>query len=236
MCGRFTLRTPLKQVADAFDLAPTLLADGVEWPARYNIAPTQNVAVVRQRGEEGRELSRLRWGLVPSWADDPAIGNRMINARSETLAAKPAYRDAFRLRRCLVVADGFYEWKQQARPKQPYHIRLADERPFAFAGLWDRWQRGHLVIESCTIVTTAANELLRPLHERMPVILDPADYTTWLDPQRQDPEQLEALLTAYPADRMAMRAVSTAVNSARQDSPQCLAPAAAVKTQGTLFN
>ncbi len=236
MCGRFTLRTPLKQVADAFDLEPTLLADGVEWPARFNIAPTQDVAVVKQRGNEGRELSWLHWGLIPAWAEDPAIGNRMINARSETLATKPAYRDAFRRRRCLVVADGFYEWKQQSRPKQPYHIHLADDGPFAFAGLWAHWQRGDLVIESCTIVTTAANELLRPLHERMPVILDRADYARWLDPQCQDREPLEALLTAYPADRMALRAVSTAVNSTRHDSPQCLAPAAGVTTQGTLFD
>ena len=236
MCGRFTLRTPLKQVADAFDLEPTLLADGAEWPARYNIAPTQDVAVVRQLSGEGRKLGWLRWGLIPSWADDPAIGNRMINARCETLATKPAFRDAFRRRRCLVVADGFYEWKQQTRPKQPYHIRLSDERPFAFASLWDHWQRGELVIESCTIVTTDANELLRPLHDRMPVILDPADYGTWLDPQCQEPEQLEALLATYPTDRMTMSAVSTVVNSASRDSPDCLTPAAAVKTQGVLFD
>lgn len=236
MCGRFTLRTPLKQVADAFDLEPTLLADGVEWPARYNIAPTQDVAVVRQGSGEGRKLSWLRWGLIPSWADDPAIGNRMINARGESLATKPAYRDAFRRRRCLVVADGFYEWKQQARPKQPYHIRLADEQPFAFAGLWDHWERGELSIDSCTIVTTDANELLRPLHQRMPVIVDPADYATWLDPQCQEPETLEALLTSYAADRMTMSPVSTVVNSARSDSPQCLAPASPVKSQGLLFD
>jgi len=223
-------------VADTFDLAPTLLADGVEWTARYNIAPTQDVAVVRQRSGEGRELSLLHWGLIPSWADDPAIGNRMINARSESLATKPAFRDAFRRRRCLVVADGFYEWKQAARPKQPYHIRLADERPFAFAGLWEHWQRGELMIESCTIVTTAANDLLRPLHDRMPAILDPADYATWLDSQCQEPETLETLLTPFPADRMTINSVSTAVNSPRHDSPQCLAPAAPAKTQGMLFD
>ncbi len=236
MCGRFTLRTPLRVVADAFDLEPTLLPDGADWPVRYNIAPTQNVAAIRQVEGNGRVLSWFHWGLIPSWADDPSIGNRMINARSETLATKAAFREAFQRRRCLIVADGFYEWKQGAKPKQPYYIRLEDDQPFAFAGVWDHWQRGELAIESCTIVTTAANQLLRPLHERMPVILDPKDYGAWLDPVSQETTRLEALLAPYSAERMTLYAVSAEVNSPRYDGPQCLAPAAPAKTQGRLFD
>ncbi len=160
MCGRFTLRTPIKDVAEVFDLDPEAIDDFGDWPSRYNIAPSQNVAAVRyDEQRHKRQLVPLQWGLIPSWADDPAIGNRMINARSETAATKPAFRQAFRRRRCLIVADGFYEWKQGAKPKQPYYIRLAEDRPFAFAGLWESWHRGELAIQSCTILTTEANEL-----------------------------------------------------------------------------
>jgi putative SOS response-associated peptidase YedK len=235
MCGRFTLKTPLHTVADAFDLAPTVADDA--WPARYNVAPTQQIAAIRTRpGKRERELTSLHWGLIPSWADDPAIGNRMINARGETVAEKPAYREAFRQRRCLIAADGFYEWKQGSKPKQPFYIHLKSERPFAFAGLWERWRRGEQTIESCTIVTTTANELLRPLHERMPVIVRPEDYATWLNVDLQDPEQLEPLLAPYSAEAMALYPVSSAVNSARRDDAACLERAAPVKTQGTLFD
>jgi putative SOS response-associated peptidase YedK len=236
MCGRFTLKTPLTQVADAFDLAPTALPKG-EWRARYNIAPTQQVLIVREVPQSGsRELVPVQWGLVPQWAGDPSIGSRLINARGETLPEKPAFREAFRNRRCLVVADGFYEWRQGAKPRQPYFIRLKQGGPFAFAGLWERWQHGELAIESCSIVTTEANELLCPLHNRMPVILQPADYSRWLDAERQDPEKIMPLLKPVPAEAMLMHSVSTSVNNPKTDGPQCLAASEALKTQGTLFD
>ncbi|REK08622.1 MAG: SOS response-associated peptidase [Planctomycetota bacterium] len=237
MCGRFTLRTPLRDVVEAFDLDTPNRELAQRWAARYNIAPTQDVAVVRRAPDGGgRQLSFLHWGLVPSWADDPAIGNRMINARSETAATKPAFREAFRRRRCLVVGDGFFEWKGHARPKQPYYIRLQEDRPLAFAGLWERWRQGELTIESCTILTTTANELLQELHDRMPVILDPADYEAWLDPAVDDPGRLERLLTPYPAAQMTTFPVSTVVNSARLDTPECIERTAPGKVQGTLFD
>lgn len=236
MCGRFTLRTPLKEVADAFDLEPEAFQRADGWHKRYNIAPSQDVAAVRRHVAGGREAAWLRWGLIPPWADDPATGNRMINARSETAATKPAFRDAFRHRRCLVAADGFYEWKRGAKPRQPYYIRLADDRPFALAGLWERWRRGDQVIQSCTILTTEANELVAALHDRMPVLLDPEQYDAWLDPAVQDPAQLEPLLVPYPAQRMTAHPVSALVNSPRHDGPECIAPPAQGKTQSSLFD
>lgn len=217
MCGRFTLRTPARDVARAFGL--DLLDD---WPPRYNVAPTQSVAAVRQPAGEQRQLVFLHWGLVPSWADDPTIGNRMINARAETLATKPAFRKAFRQRRCLIPSDGFYEWQQQGRQKQPYYFTLADGGLFALAGLWERWEKNALVIESCTIITTAANSLVAPLHDRMPVILPPDDYELWLDANVEDVERLQPLLRPLPPEAMRARPVSTLVNSPRNDSPACL--------------
>ncbi len=235
MCGRFTLRTPLKDVAAAFGVDPATVQREL-WPARYNIAPTQDVAAVRQSSAGERELARLHWGLIPPWADDPSIGNRMINARGETIATRPAYREAFRHRRCLVIADGFFEWKRGAKPKQPFYIRRPDERPLAFAGLWERWQKGELAIESCTIVTTAANALVEPLHDRMPVILDPRDYARWLDPGASEPDRLRSLLVPCPAEALTMYPVGRLVNSPRDDTPACIAPQAAGKTQGRLFD
>jgi putative SOS response-associated peptidase YedK len=218
--------------------------------ARFNIAPTQPVPVVRMR-PAGRELVWLRWGLVPSWAKDPAIGNRLINARAETAAEKPAFRAALRRRRCLVAADGFYEWqKQQAgRAKQPYFIRLRDDRPFAFAGLWETWEakkgtgpicaqhpEGHLGkldlspfpprLETCTLLTTDANDLIRPLHDRMPVIIAANAYDAWLDPATEDPRQLAALLVPYPSDAMEAYPVGGLVNNPKNDSAGCIEPAA----------
>lgn len=237
MCGRFTLRTPAKDVAEMFDLAPRQLELAGGWRARYNIAPSQDVAVVRcQAKGHARQAAWLRWGLVPAWAADPAGGYRMINARAETAATKPSFREAFRHRRCLVPADGFYEWKRGAKPKQPYYIRLQDERPFAFAGLWDAWHQGDSAIESCTILTTDANELVADLHDRMPVILDPERFDAWLDPAAEDPARLMRLLTPYPAERMTLYPVSTVVNSPRHEGPECIAPATPGKTQGSLFD
>ena len=195
---------------------------------RFNIAPSQPVPVVRlapQQPQPQRELVWLRWGLIPSWAKDPAIGTRMINARAETVAEKPAYRAALRRRRCLVAADGFYEWQRTGKGKQPYFIRMRDDRPFALAGLWEAWEGpDHSSIESCTLLTTEPNELLRPIHDRMPVILPADDYQRWLDPAAEEPERLAPLLRPYPGGEMTADPVSTFVNSPANEGPKCIAP------------
>lgn len=222
MCGRFTLRTPpirlIEQFACTFpaDLAP-----------RYNIAPTQAVLAVRQLpGAADRQLAALRWGLIPFWAKEAAIGNRMINARSETVADKPAFRAAFRRRRCLIPADGYYEWKKIGKAKQPYRIRLQDESPFAMAGLWERWDDPATgqTVESSTILTTEANPLTADVHDRMPVILKPGDYELWLSPDLADARGLLPLLRPYPVESMAMDRVSTVVNSPRNENAECIVP------------
>jgi putative SOS response-associated peptidase YedK len=221
MCGRFTLTDPNADLAVQFDLPsiPSL-------QPRYNIAPTQPVAAVRIAAEGTvREMVLLHWGLIPFWAKDPEIGARMINARAETVADRPAFRHAFRRRRCLVVADGFYEWQKQNGTKQPFYIRLRDAQPFAFAGLWERWEGADTgVIESCTLLTTQPNELMLPLHNRMPVILQPKDYDLWLDPEMQKVESLQPLLQPYPSQEMAAYAVSRWVNSPDNDDPRCILP------------
>ena len=221
MCGRFTLTDPDQALAVQFNLP--LIPD---LAPRYNIAPTQPVAAVRVGSEGGgREGALLRWGLIPFWARDPSIGARLINARSETVAEKPAFRAAFRRRRCLVVADGFYEWQKVDGGKQPFFIRLRQGRPFAFAGLWELWQGEEgPAIESCTLLTTQPNDLIRPLHDRMPVILSPHDYDLWLDPKVQQPDRLEPLLRAYPSTEMEAWAVSRRVNSPAHDDPRCIEP------------
>jgi len=221
MCGRFTLRAPASVIAEQFRL---LDAEPLE--PRFNVAPTQPVAVVRF-GPGARQVARLQWGLVPSWARDASIGSRLINARAESVADKPAFRAAFRRRRCLVVADGFYEWRRTGAKKQPFFIRLRDDRPFGFAGLWESWEGAdHSVLETCTILTTGPNELMKPIHDRMPVILDPDDYGRWLDPGIQKPEPLAPLLRPYPSDAMLALAVGTHVNNPRNDDPECIVPVA----------
>jgi len=193
---------------------------------RFNVAPSQPVAVVRHAPtgpEPQREFVWLRWGLVPGWAKDPAVGNRMINARAETVAEKPAYRAAFRRRRCLVVADGFYEWQKTGRQKQPYFLHLRDDRPFAFAGLWETWEGAdHSALETCTLLTTEPNELVAPIHNRMPVILAPGHYDQWLDVAGAKPELVLPLLRPYPADEMAAHPVGPYVNSPAHDDAQCI--------------
>ncbi len=220
MCGRFTLRTPPKDLVEVFQLLHAL-----EMVPRYNIAPTQPVAVIR-RGATCREMSLLRWGLVPSWAKDTKIGASLINARADTIAAKPSFRTAFKRRRCLIPADGFYEWqKGEGKTKQPFYIRMKKDYPFAFAGLWEHWEGpDNSAIDSCTIVTTDTNDTLRSLHDRMPVILHEEDYDRWLDPKAQDPTQLSELLKPYPSEEMTAFPISTLVNNARNESPQCIEP------------
>jgi putative SOS response-associated peptidase YedK len=221
VCGRFTLTSSPERLAERFGL------DEVPGLApRFNIAPSQEVATVRRRdGSGARVLEMRRWGLVPSWARDPRVGNRMINARSETVAERPAFRSAFRLRRCLVPADGFYEWAGGRGPRQPYHIRLADGAPFGIAGLWERWSGPDGgVIESCTLLTTAANARLAAVHDRMPVILEPEAFERWLDPAVREPERLRDLLRPLPPERVALHPVSRRVNDPRNDDPGCVAP------------
>lgn len=221
MCGRFTLFEPDRVLAREFGVS------GFEtMKPRYNIAPSQPVAAVRlDRGGKGRELAMLRWGLIPSWTKDPGIGSRMINARAETVREKPAFRNAFRRRRCLIPSSGFFEWKKKERGKQPYYIRMRDGRPMAFGGLWDRWEGpdGNAV-ETCSILTTLANSVLVPIHDRMPVIM-PADlYARWLDPSAPDDDSLASALVPFPPDEMIAFPVGTRVNSPAVDDEGCIAP------------
>jgi putative SOS response-associated peptidase YedK len=218
MCGRFTLTSPRKVLKEFLPLL-----DLPELQPRYNIAPTQPVLAVRQLPQSARpEAVNLRWGLVPHWADDLKIGYSLINARSETAASKPAFRDAFRDRRCLILADGFYEWQKLDGRKQPHHIRRKDGKPFAFAGLWERWRKGDQPVESCTILTTDANELMRPLHDRMPVILDTSHFDRWLDPTMHAPAEVQTLLGPCPAGWLQAIPVSTHVNNPRNEDPHCI--------------
>ena len=219
MCGRFTLFEPdtiLSKEFGApiqFDLKP-----------RYNVAPSQRVAAVRSRPDSGkREFALLRWGLIPSWAKDASIGNKMINARAETVAEKPSFRNAFRHRRCLVPMNGFFEWQKRGIHKQPYFIALGDKRVMAVAGLWERWegQEGSL-IESCTLLTTEANDLIAPMHDRMPVIVAPENYELWLDAPGEDLAALQPLLTPYPPWEMFARPVSLRVNNPSADDERLL--------------
>jgi len=219
MCGRYTLKATPEVVADQFHFEEL-----AEISPRYNIAPSQLVACVRiTSGSTTREGGMLRWGLIPSWAKDPAIGMKLINARAETVAEKPSFRKSFKQRRCLVLADGFYEWQKEGRVKQPYYIRLKSERPFAFAGLWDHWASADgKTIETCALLTTEPNALMAPIHNRMPVILNPDTYDDWLDPDQQDVVRLATLLGSYPAEEMVANPVSRLVNNARFDDPRCI--------------
>jgi putative SOS response-associated peptidase YedK len=230
MCGRFVSSTPPDQLAAYFDV-DAVDEQVLERGPNYNTAPTTGVLVVRREGAE-RVLEAFRWGLVPSWADDLRIGARLINARAETVATKPAFRSAFTKRRCLIPADGFYEWtRPQDGPKQPWFIHRRDGEPFAFAGLWETWRggRGREVpaeertapsppaepLRTCTIVTTAANEAMSALHDRMPVILPRDAWEPWLDPELHDVDELRSLLVPAPSSLIEFHAVSTEVNDAR---------------------
>jgi putative SOS response-associated peptidase YedK len=232
MCGRFTLTSTPEQLAQRFGLEEPPRA-----APRYNIAPGQDVLAIRfDAGASKRVAVHPRWGLVPSWAKEASIGARMINARSETVAEKPAFRAAFRARRCLVPADGFYEWAMHHGRKQPHFIGLQGGEPFGFAGLWERWtdpSGGEL--ETCTLLTRDALENIRAIHPRMPVILDPAVYETWLDPALDDPALLSGLLKPPPEERIVWHPVSDRVNDVRFDDPACVAPAPEKPRQDALF-
>ena len=221
MCGRFTRKENFQHLAKllGIHMLPPL-------EPRYNIAPSQLVACVRTNLEtRDREYVPLKWGLVPAWAKDPRMGNTMINARAETVAEKPAFRKALRHQRCVVLADGFYEWKREGKTKQPYYIHLTDNRPFVFAGLWECWAKeGEQPLESCAMVTTGPNALMESIHQRMPVILSPKNYDLWLDLGVQNPQSLLPILQPYPPEEMEAFPTSLIVNNPRNDSPLCVQP------------
>lgn len=233
MCGRYNLRATPQEIAEIFALlrVPELVS-------RFNISPTQEVPIVRLSLTGGREFSYVRWGLIPSWAKDPKIGASMINARSDGVATKPSFRSAFKRRRCLIPADGFYEWQEVPgqKFKQPYAISLKEPGTFAFAGLWETWKDPEgSALETCTIITTDPNELMEPFHKRMPAILRREDHTRWLETPEEDAAELLPLLVPYPTEAMQMYAVSTLVSNARNESPECLKPAEPPRTQRTLL-
>lgn len=224
MCGRFAQTQTGTSVAEAFELASP-----PDVNPRYNIAPSQLVSVVTQSRQSGDRVHHFkRWGLVPGWSQDASIGHRLINARSETVAQKPAFRNAFQKRRCLIVADGFYEWQKTRgdSTKQPYLIQLKSRTLFAFAGLWERWKDSETdeTIFSCTILTTAANPVIEPIHHRMPVILSPQDYDHWLDPSYYNPGSLESLLVTGSSEQLDAVAITSAVNNPRNETPAVQQP------------
>jgi putative SOS response-associated peptidase YedK len=218
MCGRFAQKSPRAKITKKFKVeeVPPLAE-------RYNVAPTQAVLAIRE-ASGGREATLLKWGLVPRWAKDPGIGNKLINARSETVTEKPSFREAFSRRRCLVPVDGFFEWSRRGDRKRPFYFHMRDGEPFAIAGLWERWEGEGGPLESCTLLTTEANELLAPYHDRMPVIVGPDDYEAWLDADARRSELLTPLLRPYPQGEMSAYAVSALVNSPSHDGPRCVEP------------
>jgi len=221
MCGRFTRKENFQNLAALLGLPiPPPLAP------RYNIAPSQLVACVRTNPETTeREFVELKWGLVPSWAKDPNVGHKLINARGETVAEKPSFRNAFKRQRCLVLADGFYEWKRDGKTTQPYYIHFKDHRLFAFAGLWERWEKQEPAIESCSLITIGPNAVMEPIHHRMPVILPTTQYDEWLNTSLHETERLNRLLRPFPPEEMEAYPVSLMVNNPRHDQPECMNPA-----------
>ena len=222
MCGRFTLTVNPADLQDAFSnyTFPSQFAP------RFNIAPSQPILAIPNN--EKFKADFFIWGLIPIWAKDPSIGNRLINARAETLAEKPSFRGSYKYKRCLVLADGYYEWQATGlkKPKVPHFIHMQDRQPFAIAGLWDTWEGPDgSSVQTCTLITTTPNELMKPIHDRMPAILHPRDYAKWLDPTPQTPDRLQALLKPFPAEAMAAHPVRTLVNKPENDSPELVVPA-----------
>ena len=222
MCGRFTLTVDPAELKEHYEN----VSFPQKYAPRYNIAPSQAVLAIANDGRNAADF--FVWGLIPSWAKDASIGNRMINARGETLAEKPSYRGVYKYKRCLIPADGFYEWKAQVgtKAKTPYFVHMKDGKPFAFAGLWDEWHASDgSPIRTCTIVTTAPNRLMAPIHDRMPVILKPEDYDEWLDPAPRTPDSLQGLIASFPPELMDAYPVSALVNSPSNDRAECMQPA-----------
>ncbi|HLL54960.1 MAG TPA: SOS response-associated peptidase [Myxococcaceae bacterium] len=220
MCGRITVRTSASDLQRAFELTSI---EGVELRPRFNLAPTQPVPVVTNSGE--RKLELYRWGLVPAWAKDVKIGNNLINARSDTVAEKPSFRSAFKKRRCLMLVDGFYEWRTDADGKTPFHIHRKDGQPFAVAALWEEWKTPEgQPLRTCAIITTGPNAVMTPIHDRMPVILSKQGQALWLQPGEVKAEELMPLLVPYQPDELQAFEVSRVVNSTRNDRPECIVP------------
>lgn len=218
MCGRFVLTTTTEQIRQSFGVS-----DVPSIAARYNIAPTQDIVAICQNGDGYRHVRTFRWGLVPHWAKDAAIGDKMINARSETVHDKPSFRQPIRFHRCLVPASGFVEWMRQPDgSKQPFYIQRKDGKLLAMAGIWDTWKGPQQVIASCSILTTTANSLVARLHDRMPVLLSPSEYDQWLDRGITDPQQLKGMYAPYPAEPLQAIPISDLINNPRHDSPDCL--------------
>jgi putative SOS response-associated peptidase YedK len=218
MCGRFSLATEQPILQDQFDF---IINEELDY--RYNIAPSQNILVIGSNGQE-RVGTKMRWGLVPPWSKDMKIGFKMINARAETLDEKVSFKQPFKKKRCLILSDGFYEWKKQDKEKQPYRFIMKDRRPFAFAGLWECWVKGDKPLYTCTIITTTPNELTKDVHDRMPVILPPSEYDLWLDRDVNDTEKLKSLLVPFNDQLMDVYPVSSIVNSPKNESAKCLEP------------
>jgi putative SOS response-associated peptidase YedK len=223
MCGRFVSKAKKEEIEKEFKVE---IGDGNLVAPRYNVAPTQMIGAIAEI-ESLRQISSFKWGLIPSWAKDDSIGNKLINARAETLREKPSFREAFRSRRCIIPASGFYEWQKTSNgAKQPFYFYLKEKEVFGFAGLWEEWldkQTGELS-ETCTIITTEANEALKPIHDRMPVILKSDEYDFWLDEKVKDTNKLQNLLVPYPAKEMDSHAVSRSINSPAADSEELIAP------------
>jgi putative SOS response-associated peptidase YedK len=233
MCGRYRL-SRRKQVVEEYFAS---VSGDEDWTPRYNIAPTQPIPVIRQNPKEPvRELSLVRWGLIPHWAKDPSIATSTINAKSETAATKPAFREPLKSRRCLIPADGFYEWSRTGKGKQPYCFEVNEGELFAFAGIWDRWKNpsGKLV-ETCSILTTTPNAVTAAVHDRMPVILDPDGYDLWLDPGMRDVSVASELLKPYDARLIRCYPISTRINSVANDDEECSRPVEIAEAQNRLF-
>ena len=216
MCSRVTLRSERDRILREFGIEQLTF----DYKPRYNISPTENLLVLSEREGQPR-LAMLRWGLVPSWAEDPSIGNKLINARAETLAEKPSFRDAYKKRRCLILVDGFFEWQQVDRRRLPSYIHQTDDRPMSFAGLWETWNKGDEPLATCTIVTTGPNELVAPLHNRMPAIIPPEERDAWLDSDTP-PEIIRSLLRPYEGGDLEAYRVSVKVNTPGYDAPDCI--------------
>src|SRR5246127_1640558 len=233
MCGRYRLSRRKQILEEHFDS----VAGTEDWNPRYNIAPTQLVPIIRQNPKEPiRELSLFRWGLVPRWAKDSSVAAKMINARSETASTNPAFSDALKFRRCLVLADGFYEWQKTGKVKQPYCFEINDGELFAFAGIWDRWnEASSKPLETCSILTTNPNAVTSSVHDRMPVILDPDSYDLWLDPGMQNVAAISELLKPHDASQMRSFPVSTRINRVSNDDEECSRPVEVVEVQNHLF-
>jgi putative SOS response-associated peptidase YedK len=233
MCGRYRLSRRKQLVEEYFYTE----SDEPEWTPRYNIAPSQPVPVIRQNPKEPRrKFSLMRWGLIPSWAKDASVAARMINARSETAGTKPAFRDPLTNRRCLIPADGFYEWSRTGEVKQPYCFEVNDGELFAFAGIWDRWKDpSGIWVKTCSILTTTPNAVTSAVHDRMPVILDPDSYDIWLDPGMRDLTTASELLKPYDAQLMRCYPISTRINHVANDDEECSAPVELIQAQARLF-